>query len=111
MIKENDFSLYWTNISSKTWERPVIPYKFHIQYDKTRNFIKNPSNHMNWARIVNRKTYNAYTNELMEDLNVNPDVPMDVVTIRSLPDGITYIKTVFEYGGMLTIQVPMEEDN
>ena len=54
---------------------------------------------MNWDRIVNMKSYNAYTNELMEDLNVNPDVPMDVVS-RPLPDGITYIKIVFEYGGI-----------
>ena len=54
---------------------------------------------MNWARIVERKTYNAYTNKLMEDLNVNPDIPMNVVT-RPLPDGINYIKTVFEYGEM-----------
>ena len=36
----------------------------------------------------------------MEDLNVNPDVPMDVVT-RPLQDGITYIKTLFEYEGIL----------
>ena len=35
----------------------------------------------------------------MEDLDVNPEVPMDIVT-RPLPDGVTYIKTVFEYGGM-----------
>ena len=54
---------------------------------------------MKWATIVNRKTYNACTNELMEDLNANPDVPMDVVT-RPLSDGRIYIKTVFEYGGM-----------
>ena len=83
----------------KAWNRPMMPYKFHIQYDRTRNFIKHPSNRMNWARIVNRKTYNAHTNELMEDLDVNPDVPMEVL-LRPLPDGVTYIKTVFEYGGM-----------
>ena len=77
----------------------MMPYKFHIQYDKTRNFIKNPSSHMNWARIVNRKTYNAYKNELIEDINVNPDAHMDIVT-RPLPDGINYIKTTFEYGRM-----------
>ena len=99
MNRRNVVDLKRVNNSIKTWERPMMSYKFHIQYDKTRNFIKNPSNHMNWARIVNRKAYNAYTNELMEDLNVNPDVPLDIVT-RPLPDGITYIKTVFEYGGM-----------
>ena len=112
MIKGNVISLNWLNRSSKTWETPMMPYKFHIQYDNTRNFIKNPSNHMKWARIVNRKTYNAHTCELMEDLSVNPDVPMDVVS-RPLPDGITYIKTVFEYGGLpnYTVQVPIEGNN
>ena len=35
----------------------------------------------------------------MENLNVDPDVSMDIVT-KPLPDGVTYIKTVFEYGGM-----------
>ena len=99
MIKGNVVSLHWVNRSSKTWERPVMPYKFHVQYDKTRNFIKNPSTHMKWARIVNTKTYNTQTSKLMEDLNVNPDVPMNVAS-RPLPDGITYIKTVFEYGKM-----------
>ena len=69
MNRRNVIDLKLVHNSIKTWERPMMPYKFHIQYDKTRNFIKNPSNHMNWARIVNRKTYNAYTNELMEDLN------------------------------------------
>ena len=68
MMKGNVVNLDWVNRSSKTWERPMMPYKFHIQYDKTRNFIKNPSNHMNWAGIVNRKTYNTYINELMEAL-------------------------------------------
>ena len=99
MNKENVVNIERVSSSSKIWKRPVMPYRFHIQYDSTRNFIKYPSNCMNWARIVNRKTYNAHTNELMEDLNVNPDVPMEVVT-RPLPDGVTYIKTVFEYGGM-----------
>ena len=88
-----------TNGFRKVWSRPMMPYKFHIQYDRTRNFIGHPSNRINWARIVNRKTYNAHTNELMEDLDVNPDVPMEVL-LRPLPDGVTYIKTVFEYGGM-----------
>ena len=35
----------------------------------------------------------------MKDLDVNSDVLMNIVT-KSLPDGVTYIKTVFEYGGM-----------
>ena len=35
----------------------------------------------------------------MEDLEINPDLPMDLVG-RSLPDGVTYIKIVFEYEGM-----------
>ena len=35
----------------------------------------------------------------MEDLAVFPDVPMDLLTM-SLPNGVTYIKIVFEYGGM-----------
>ena len=30
---------------------------------------------------------------------INPDVAMDRIT-RPLPDGMTYIKTVFKYGGM-----------
>ena len=68
-----------TNGCRKIWSRPTMPYKFHIQYDRTRNFIGHPSNNINWARIVNRKTYNAHTNELMEDLDVNPDVPMKVL--------------------------------
>ena len=89
----------WVNSTTKIWARPKMPYKFHIQYDRTKNFIKDPSKNISWARIVSRKTYNAHTNELMEDLDVNPDVPMDLVT-RPLPDGVTYIKTVFEYGGM-----------
>ena len=66
-----------------------MPYKFHIQYDKRRNFIKDPGNHLSWARIVNKKTYNAYTHELMEHLNVNPILPMDIVT-KPLPDGDLY---------------------
>ena len=66
---------------------------------KVLNFVKISSKNISLARIVSRKTYNAQTNELMEDLGVNPDVPMDLVT-RPLPDGVTYIKTVFEYGGM-----------
>ena len=78
-----------------------MPYKVHIQYDRTRNFIGHPSNNINWARIVNRKTYNALTNELMEDLKVNHEVPMEVL-IRPLPYGVSHIKTVFEYGGMPT---------
>ena len=36
---------------------------------------------------------------LIEDLDVNPDVPIEVI-LRPLPDGVTHIKTVFEYGGM-----------
>ena len=48
---------------------------------------------------MNRKTYNASTNELMKDLVVTPDIIIDVL-IRPLPDVVTYIKTVFEYGGM-----------
>ena len=91
---------------SKWWSRPTMPYKVHIQYDRTRNFIGHPSNRINWARVVNRKTYNAHTNELMEDLNVNKDVPMEVL-FRPLPNGVSHIKTVFEYGGMpKLIQVP-----
>ena len=62
-----------------------MPYKLHIQHDRTRNFIGHPNNRINWARIVNRKTYNAHTNELVEDLDVNPDVPMEVI-LRPLPD-------------------------
>ena len=88
-----------TNGCRIIWSRPTMPYKFHIQYDRTRNFIGHPSNRINWARIVNRKTYNALTNELMEDLNVNKDVPMEVL-LRPLPNGVSHIKTVFEYGGM-----------
>ena len=88
-----------TNGFKKVWSKPTMPYKFHIQYDRTRNFIGHPSNRINWARIVNRKTYNAHTNELMEDLDVNLDVPMEVL-LKPLPDGVTHIKTVFEYGGM-----------
>ena len=87
-----------------------MPHKFHIQYDKTRNFVKHPSNQLSLARIVNRKTYNAYTNELMENLNVDPDVSMDIVT-KPLPDGVTYIKTLFDMEECLTIQVPMEGNN
>ena len=64
---------------SKIWSRPTMPYKVHIQYDRTRNFIGHPSNNINWARVVNRKTYNALTNELMEDLNVNHEVAMEVL--------------------------------
>ena len=110
MKRGNIADLQWVNSTTKTWERPIMPYKFHIQYDKTRNFIKDPSNHLNWARIVHMKTYTAYTNELMEDLNVNPDVSMDIVT-KHIPDCVTYIKTVFDVEECVTIQVPMEEDN
>ena len=53
------------------------------------------------TRVLNRKTYNALTNELMEDLNVNHEVPMEVL-IRPLPYSVSHIKTVFEYGGMPT---------
>ena len=35
----------------------------------------------------------------MEDLDVNTDVPMNIVT-KPLPDGVAYIKTLFEYGGI-----------
>ena len=41
------------------------------------------------------------SDELMEDLVVIPDVPMDQLT-RPLSNGVTYIKTVFEYGEMPT---------
>ena len=78
-----------------------MPYKVQIQYDRTKNFIGHPSNNINWARIVNRKTYNALTNELMEDLKVNHEVHMEVLIIP-LPYGVSHIKTVFEYGGMPT---------
>ena len=99
MNRGNLTKLGRTSGFKKVWSRPMMPYKFHIQYDRTRNFIGHPSDRINWARIVNRKTYNAHTNELMEDLDVNPDVPIEVL-IRPLTDGVTYIKTVFEYGGM-----------
>ena len=36
---------------------------------------------------------------MMEYLYDNPDVPMDIVA-KPLSDGVTYIKTVFEYEGM-----------
>ena len=85
----------------KIWSRPTMPYKLHFQYDRTRNFIGYPNNRISWARIVNRKTYNAQTNMLIEDLDVTPDVPIEVI-LRPLPDGATHIKTVFEYGGMPT---------
>ena len=51
--------------------------------------------------MVNRKTYSVHTNELIEDLNVNHEVPMKVL-VRPLPCGVSHIKTVFEYGEMPT---------
>ena len=95
MKRGNVVKVQRVNSTTKTWERPKMPYKFHVQYDKTRNFVKHPDNQLSRARIVNRKTYNAYTIELMEDLDVNPDVPMDIVT-KPLPDGVTYIETVWK---------------
>ena len=50
-----------------------------------------------WACVVNRKTYNSRTDELIEDLDIHPDIPKDVLR-RTLPDGMTNIKTIFEYG-------------
>ena len=75
MNKGNVANLDRITSCKKAWNRPIMPYKFHIQYDRTKNFIGHPSNNINWARIVNRKTYNALTNELMEDLKVNHEVP------------------------------------
>ena len=86
---------------SKIWSRPTMPFNVHIQYNRTRNFIAHPSKNINWARVVNRKTYSVHTNELIEDLNVNHEVPMEVLT-RPLPCGVSHIKTIFEYGGMPT---------
>lgn len=51
---------------------------------------------LNWARIVNRKNNIEPTNELIEDLGVTPDIPIDVL-MRPMSDGVTYIKTIFEY--------------
>ena len=75
MKRGNVVNVQRVNSTTKTWERPKMPYKFHIQYDKTRNFVKHPSSHLSLARIVNRTTYNVYTNELMEDLVPCPDGP------------------------------------
>ena len=82
-----------------SYARPTLPYRIHVQYDKSRNYIVHPSIRLNWARIVNRKTYDGYTGKLIEDLDVSPDLDLNV-TMRTLPSHIRYIKTVFEYGGM-----------
>ena len=86
---------------SKVWSTPKAPFNVHIQYNRTRNFIAHPSKNINWARVVNRKTYSVHTNELLEDLKVNHEVPMEVLT-RPLPCGVSHIKTIFEYGEMPT---------
>lgn len=87
-----------------------MTYKFHIQYDKAKNYVKYTSNCFNWTRIVNRKPYNASTNELMEDLVVTPDIFIDVL-ISLLSDGVTYIMTFFNMEECLILQVTMEENN
>ena len=82
--------------------KPTMPYKLHIQFDHTRNYMKHLNIELEWARVVNRKTYDAYSGMPIEDLDITPDIPTDVL-VRPLPDGVTYIKTVFEYGGMPNI--------
>ena len=84
------------------YERRTIANKVHIQYDKTKNYVIHTNIRLNWARIVNRKTYNGSTIELIEDLVITPGIFIDVL-IRSLPDGVTYINTAIEYGGMPNI--------
>ena len=91
---------------------PGPPYKCTVRCDTTDRFIKEP---VNWETVVNRKTYNKLTGELIEDLDLYPDIlcgesgemlknhdihptiPDEVLT-RKLPNGVTYIKTVLEYG-------------
>ena len=92
--------------------RPGPPYKCMVRVDTTDRFIKDPEN---WESVINRKTYNRLTGELIEDLDlypkvyygdskekkdeydVHPTVPDEVLT-RKLPNGATQIKTVLEYG-------------
>ena len=65
--------------------------------------------------VINRKTYDTLSGKLIEDLDlypkvyygdskekkdeydVHPTVPDEVLT-RKLPNGVTQIKTVLEYG-------------
>ena len=92
--------------------KPGPPYKCIVRSDITDRFIKEP---VNWETVVNRKTYNSLTGEIIEDLDLYPDIlcgnsgeimqnhdiyptiPDEVLT-RRLPMGITHIKTVLEYG-------------
>ena len=52
MNKGNVVNLERVSSSSKIWKRPVMPYRFHIQYNRTRNIIKYPSNRMTWASAL-----------------------------------------------------------
>ena len=94
--------------------KPGPPYKCVVRSDITDRFIKDP---VNWESVVNRKTYNSLNGEIIEDLDLYPDIlcgnsgemmgnydihptiPDEVVT-RKLPKGITHIKTVLEYGNL-----------
>ena len=82
--------------------RPTYPYKIRVQFDHSDNFVKMPAIGKNqsigWDCVVNRKTFDAWTGQLIEDLDINSEIP-DEVLLRKLPQGVTYIKTLFEYGG------------
>ena len=56
-----------------------MPYKLHIQYDHARLYVINLRCKVEWAHVVNRKTYNSRTGELIEDLDIYPDIPKKYV--------------------------------
>ena len=51
--------------------KPGPPYKCVVRSDTTDRFIKDP---VNWESVLNRKTYNALTGEIIEDLDLYPDI-------------------------------------
>ena len=55
--------------------RPTYPYKFRVQFDHSDYFVKMPAIGRNqsigWDCVVNRKTFDAWTGQLIEDLDVN----------------------------------------
>ena len=66
-------------------------------------YVTNLRCKVEWVHVVKRKTYNSCTGELIEDLDIDPDIPKDVLR-RRLPDGMTNIKTIFEYGVLPNIK-------
>lgn len=49
MKRGNAMNLQWINGTTLIWGKPTMPYKFHIQYVRTKNFVKQPSNRLSWA--------------------------------------------------------------